>query len=67
MNILLSAIFIFHGLILLRVAETSEQQIPCNNNNYSDYRVHGTQNDQLEPSVSTQKYPEILAKMYLSC
>ena len=28
--------------------------IPCNNNNYSDYKVHGTQNDRLEPSVSMQ-------------
>ena len=30
-------------------------QMPCNNDNYSEYMVHGTQNDQLEPSVSTQK------------
>ena len=56
----------FHFLLLL--AETSEQH------RYLviviDYRVHGTQNDQLEPSDSTQKSkyslrPEILAKMYL--
>ena len=50
-------------------------QIPCNNNDYSDYRVHGTKIDWLEPSVSTQKSvlnkylssPEILAKMFLGC
>ena len=30
-------------------------QMPCNNDNYSEYMVHGTQNDRLEPSVSTQK------------
>ena len=56
MNIFLSAIFIFLGLILLLVAETSEQHrylviIII----YSDYRVHGTQNDQLEPNVLMQK------------
>ena len=45
-------------------------------NNDSEYRVHGTQNNQLDPSVSTQKsvlknihrvHHEILAKMYLGC
>ena len=30
-------------------------QIPCNNYNYSEYRVHGTQNNRLELSVSMQK------------
>ena len=29
--------------------------IPCNNNDYSDYRAHGIQNYQLERSVSMQK------------
>ena len=52
------------------IVKTFLIQIPCNNYDYSDYRIHGTQNVRLEPSVSTQKlifYPEILAKMYLGC
>ena len=55
MNIFLRAIFIFRGLILLLVAETSEQHRYLVDNNYSVYRVHGTQNNQHKPSVSTQK------------
>ena len=90
MSILLSAIFIFRGLILLLVTEISEQPRYIfanisglgeyfskrifalkhwvqagrfeyhepyiqNNYNFSEYRDHGTQNDRLEPSVSTQK------------
>ena len=30
-------------------------QIPCINDNYSEYRVYGTQNERLEPTVLTQK------------
>ena len=28
---------------------------PCHDINFSDYKIHGTQNDWHEPSVSTQK------------
>ena len=53
MNIFLSAIFILRSLICSRNLWIT--QIPCNNNNYFDYRGHGTKNDRLEPSVSMQK------------